>query len=504
MNILKKVKNKSIRVTTGVALTALLLGQYVYGYNENYNQYLTDAEQQFCEGLTIHFDFPLIYNVDGDNLRLMSSGGTWINTAINPWGAHVPIYTGHVEGNGKSDWTSYATTDYAEMTVLGPGGANGKCGGPEETCGMHIDELLALNPPYVAPEDGFRVKSVVLEAINDPMSEATGGTKWRVDGNICNIAYSFMHVGQISDVVADQMVEKGYQDPRTATGDHIDINLIADPANPVVLADGDYIAFAEIFAKEIDGHPGYYETSLEHQLFPNSHLEFRAWDYRRPDLGSSFPMFLLLENDAILDKFKQFLVTPYPMFLFNDPDNELTWLWAAEAVPWTTESASNEDYSSIHSSLGGWFEKAMPAPCVELANDCDQLLSIFRIHKNSIFYDSNLYSSADSNYLLYYRHDNSEEPTFANGVYGELLSPLYPDPLKGNFRVKWGSPNAAKPLYQVIAYRVSPGQEIMRVFFGPLLSDKNAMVDIIVPNGTEVCDGVNVVCFNHMFPQAQE
>ncbi|MDH3976380.1 MAG: hypothetical protein OEV42_19105 [Deltaproteobacteria bacterium] len=501
MNMFNKLQYKSVPTILFITLIIVSVTKQAYA-NNNYLLYLTQAEQIECQNKTVNFDLPFTYDTTKDNLRLMSEAGL-IDTSMYPWGTHVPPYTGHEEGNRKSDWAAWAALDYPELTVLVDDNNNQICDDENETCGMLLNDILHKNPPYIAPETGFRVKTVVLERFYDSVSEATGGKMWLIEGNICNFHYELMHVGQLSSTLREGMINAGYKDPNTVTIDDEGVNLITDEENPISFNKGEIIAYPEMMARQVEGHPGYYQGSLEFQRFPNSHIEFSVRDYKKTDQSIHFPMFLLLQDDALLDKLRYYLAKPFPKFSFNDPS--MDWLWRAEAVSWTNEAKSFYSYDSIHSSLGGWFEKAGIPPCNvdEAAVDCDQKLSIFPIHKNSEYYKPALYSSPHINYLMFYRHLNSTEEFLVRGAYGELLRPHTPDPLTDVLTVKWRDPMSEKSIYQKIAYRVSPAQELMRAKFGPIVSDFALLADIPTPDGTEVCDGVNVVCFNHKPPEAQ-
>jgi len=485
----------------------LCLGIVAYGSMTNqvlandYDGLLTPEEVQECANKVVTFDLPFVYDTSGEHMRLMSNSG-WVSTSMYPWGAHVNPYTGHKEGNAKSDWASWVVLDFQDMQVLDPDDENQVCDNQYETCGLPLEQLLSANPPYIAPATGFRVKSLILEDTNINMSEATGGTKWRIEANICNYHYTLLHVGSVSSILRLRMLDAGYKDPDTVTDDDIGMNLI-DPQNPIAFTQGEAVAYPEMAANQVPGHPGFYKSSLSGDfLFPNAHIEFVTRDYSLPNQAIGFPMFLMMENQAVVDNLMQYLAAPFPSFKFSDPAKE--WLWRAEAVPWTTESASVEDYSSIYSSLGGWFELATNPPCQMSMPDCsDQQFSIFPVHKDSDYFNPTLYNVSDINYLLYYRHWGDSAFIIDNGAFGQLLEPTIPDPLSDVLTVRWGDPSSNNPLYQKIAYRVSPEENLMRVKFSPLSESRRSIRDVTVPDGMEICDGGNIVCFNHMPTFAQ-
>ena len=184
MTILKHIRYKLGRII-------LCLGIMTYGSMGNlvlandYDGLLTPEEVIECANIITSFDLPFGDDTSGDHLRLMSDAG-WVSTAMQPWGSHVQLYTGHKQGNAKSDWVSWVVLDYPGMVVLDPNDANQICDNQFETCGLPLATVLAASPAYIAPKTGFRIKSVILEDTDVIDSQATGGTKWRVEGNICN------------------------------------------------------------------------------------------------------------------------------------------------------------------------------------------------------------------------------------------------------------------------------------------------------------------------------
>lgn len=432
-------------------------------------------------GNGVAIDFPFRdYDLAPDHLAIHTDGGD-VYMALGPWGAHVGPHTGHLEGNAKADWAAQYAWDWAHQTELA-GNGDGVCQAGE-TCGIAAAELLDRNVHYAAPDDDFRITRVLLESL-EPAGVYFGGNQhWRVSGRVGDLQFDFVHLRRISPDLRNAMIATGYVDPWSVASPSG--NLITGDA--VVLAEDDTIAQPQIAAVELTDHPGYYTGKWTTPETPWQQLEMFTSD-RTSGRTESFYTWLPPGMQARLQDMLNAAAAPPAVWRYDQAFLS-DWLWKAEMKLSNQESIDRDDYSSIHSVLGGWWEQ--PGGACRLTPLCDQLFSIWPISKDTPFYDASLYQSASVNYLAGWRKHGQPDR------FGEVVSPAEPDPVAGTMTIRWRNFGGGFVGFQGIAYRLDPAARTLRIAWGPLAATAAGAVPPAVPANTDACDGESLTCHDH-------
>ncbi|MBC7173196.1 MAG: hypothetical protein H5U40_12235, partial [Polyangiaceae bacterium] len=368
---------------------------------------------------------PFDYEIGPDHLVVKTAGGD-LPVLIGAWGAHTQPHTGHAEGHVQSDWAGLFALDRTSPevnTMSHDGGvtAEGSCPAGS-LCGVHQDDIVARFPHYVFPNDAVRIDRV--ELYHQFGSDPWNMNLFEVDVVLCPYGYTLGHVGAISTELAEAMVQAGYPDPRTDAV--IGENLIK--GDGIVLEPGTPIARPQIHASALGGSPGYFTGMFSVPDVPWAQIEWGAIHMKESEDGMARPEFDYMGAEvkaALADLFEaQGLVEDSFRYGFAEP-----WQWRAEHVLVATQAPfPRAGVAELTGGLGGWWEQPeADVPCEPThGEECNEVFSIFDIHKEGALYDPALYSSPDVSYLVY-------RGTFADGAtqihgFNELISPVTPDP----------------------------------------------------------------------------
>lgn len=438
-----------------------------------------------CDCSHVNVDLPFNYTINSDQLLLQTDGGA-LKGFLSPWGAHVEPFTGHYAGNHKADWHAAYAGSYAEMTELTPSNRNGICE-KGEACGVHRSKILEKQLKYIAPDHRFMITEVYVSKSAAYENEFQNGTGFRVYGWLCNYRFTFPYMRALGPVLREKMIAAGYVDPEQINETRAD-NLIT--GNPVVLGKGDVIGLLQIRAEAVQNHPDYFKGWGGMGVVPSSALEF-TMDNLTMTGGYNAGIYRHLPTglqDSLRDVFYAEGRKGENSIRFSD-HMQNAWLWKAEMVLSASEPDLHHDYSSIFSWTGGWTELPASESCKSWeGKDCDEIFAIFKIHKDTPFYDVGLYDSPEVSYLVQYNKKKA-------GVQaGEVLSPSAPNALSGVLVIKWRAGGAR---YQKVAYRVEPQSKRMKLGWSMASDVLLNITDPSVPSESGDCDGETVVCLNH-------
>lgn len=432
-------------------------------------------------------DLPITgYSFGPEHVIAPTAGGD-VFVSIGPWGAHNGPHTGHIEGNAKADWMGlYARTIDEMEEIVGDGDMVCEVG---ETCGIAEADLEARIVDYVTPAAPFVVTEVFLERI-EPIGVYYGTDEhWRVRGRVAYYSYDFGHLREISGDLRDAMIAAGYVDPWTVHAPSG--NLIT--GEPVVLAAGDTIARPQTVAEVVPLHPGFYRGKFGVPESPWQQMEFFTSN-SESDRSESFYTWLAPGLEASLAAVLEAEALDPVSFRYHQ-----TFLverrWRAEMALSNQDWMDRDDYSTLFTALGGWWENT-PGPCDGMSEDCDGLFSIFPIRKDTAFYSAAFYESSDVSYLAIFQ-DPDEVPSTR---YGEVVTPAVPDPSAGTLIVKWRNFSGTELGYQGLGYRLDTDGGTLRIAWGTMAPSEAAVVLPSVPANTDVCDGTTLTCHNHDRP----
>ena len=454
--------------------------------NDNELKYIAEEGGTWViYGNHIRHDLPFArYSLAADHVVIHTAGGD-ISLSIGPWGAHFLPHSGHMEGDAKANWLGQYAWTLDQLTEL-EGDGDGICESGE-ICGISQDDLEARIVDYAAPMDGFQITGVRLEWLH-ATGEYYGSTEyWRITGSIAQYEYRFGHIRGVSADLRNAMMAAGYTDPWTvhAPSD----NLIT--GDPVILRKGQTIARPQTVAVPVAGHPGYYTGKWTTPETPWQQIEFSTYnrDTRREE---SFYTWLA---PALEDQLAAILQAEglNPNSFRYHQSFLIDWLWKAEMALSNQPWMDRDDYSSLFSPLGGWWE-TMGGPCDGISDQCDELFSIFPIQKQTVFYDPGLYDHPEVSYLVARWIRDAVQPKY---FFGEVIDPPDPDPIVGTLVFKWRNFSGELYGYQGASYRLDRTGRLLRIAWGELVTTEEAVVLPPVPTNTDTCNGATLTCHDH-------
>ncbi len=437
-----------------------------------------------CDLASAHIDIPLDHGIafddagDPESFVVATSGGP-IRVLFTPWGTHTEPHTGSPGLEAKTNWQGFLVRRDERSELAGDG--DGVCE-VSEVCGVDEETVRARRPFYVAPDDGFEVEEVMLEAVSEPGHYWGTRNQWRIEADLCGYHYTFGHVGWIVEDLREAMIAAGAPDPDTYDGP-LRANLLSEP---VPLAAAARFAIPQIVGTADPAHPGFVVGD------PWAQMEVPTYDHRIVE-----PIYRRLPAET-QDALRQILWRE-----MADPESRMysgwesfAWLWKAEADLWLFEGADVEDYGSLLSHLGAWFENR-PAgePCVGVDPLCDQSLSIWPILEAGPIYDPTLYDSPDVSFLIL------KSQRGGSWFRGEVLSPTTTLGMEGTLFVKWRLETYITEIerYQKISFVLDPEARLLKLHFGAEDESRTvveSMADPAIPTSMP-CDGVTVACMTH-------
>jgi hypothetical protein len=336
-------------------------------------------------------------------------------------------------------------------------------------------------------DDGFEVRIVRAEGVTTAGDTYVSNLQWRIEASLCSYHFGIGHVAEISEDLRNRMVAAGYTDPWTVTG--ITDNLIT--GDPIILSKGESLGVPHVVAQEVSGHPGYYRGGGAFSQTPWAQIEFFGY---RAYLEPFYSWLPASTQNGLRDILYAEASNP-DSFRYDSGSGIVDWLWKAEMDLWTADFADNDDFSSIFSRLGSWWEN--PAGCTPGTALCDEVFAIFPIIKTSPFYDAALYDSTDVSYLVHHwQADAVRGPGFKkHWEWGEVIEPAAPGGVSGSMTIKWRRDHFTDVTsYQAISYQVFPGDRILKIGWSSRSSDRSSVTAPPIPTDSDVCDGVTITC----------
>lgn len=443
-------------------------------------------EEESCDPTLITHDLPLRYRIESDEkgpaaVKIETEGGEVV-MYFTPWGVRAEPHTGHVGRDVKTNWRASLANSRADLVELS-GDGDGACG-QWETCGLPEETVLARRPRYVAPDDGMVVISVVLDRVHEPGFYYGTLNHWRIEATLCGNHYSFGHIGWVAEDLRAAMMAVGAPDP----------NLYSGPSSaellprPIELPRGATIAIPQIVGETNPSYPGMVIGDVWAQM------EVPTYSRRA---HRAEPIFSWIDP-SVKDDLQAILWRE-----MQDPASRIygqgnlihPWLWKAESSLYWADYANRDDYSSLLSDLGAWFENREDGGgCTEVDPLCDQAISVWPIVKAGPIFDASLYDSPSVSYLFM--------KSQRGGTYyrGEVVTP---DVLgfSGTMLIKWRLEDYTRPMesYQKLSFALDPEARQLRLHWGQERSDRAAVeaeADPAIPTGLR-CDGSSVLCMNH-------
>ncbi len=455
--------------------------------------------------------FPMDYKVTTDGLgepqalHIYGASETYgAKLYLFPWAPHAEPHTGHPGEDIKANMMGhfiYSPTQ-PEITELAGGNGNDICE-PGETCGVHKGIIRSRLPYYRAPKDNFKITRVALSRIQTGPIDGGGnsyldtGHHWDIEGEVCQYHYRFGHVGWVGEDLKNALLHQGLPNPDTYSAP-LGVNLLN---KPITLNKGQTVAIPQILVREIPGHPNFVETNARAQIeFPTRNLKS----------GHSEPIYKWLSAEVqtlfrkIMHKEMQDLTSSYYASAFD-------WLYLAESDLYTVSFANRSKYSGLTDNAQAWFEKSYSGPSCSAAPGsanrelCNDTFNVWPISKASALYNPSLYESGVT--FLAFKSQLKNPVDVDYFFRGEVLSPIDNFEKSGTALIKWRLQSSwiplALPIYQKLTYHLNSSSHILKIHWG--VEDTNRSTIESTPDPVDPkdlpCDGVNIVCYNHDFPQ---
>ena len=441
------------------------------------------------------FDLPFDYTVGASALEIPTPGGT-VYASFGSWGAHFGPMTGHPNGDAKGNGIGFLTQDESDMTELvGNGNGTYELG---ETWGywggLTGDLVRNKTPVYKAVWDGTVVALQYNGApsgfyFDDP-------PHWELFIDFENtLELRLGHLGSIADPLRLQILALTGIDTSTyvgAPGDEI-LGGIEIPVST-----GDELCYPQMIADPVPGFPGYFKDKSPTLGPPWAQMEWsmlgpvgmdRAdvchYDLMGPAAGAALQGMIDVEVvDPLSQRYR---------FIWNEK-----WLWGAEGRACMAYTNEPQDFSSLYTQLGGWFEIDGPATTT------DELVSFVPMATETAAFEPALYDPANVGWLLVRQRAFPTSLTWLMPD-GSNLMVAYPRAevldLQGDqLLLKWrdlgykpgGGPET--PVYQRAAY-VLDGNGL-KVKWGVLANTPaGALLPVLLP--TDPCNDVDVICYDH-------
>ncbi|MDH3452378.1 MAG: hypothetical protein OEN20_08155, partial [Gammaproteobacteria bacterium] len=321
---------------------------------------------------------PFEYTVGAQALQVPTAGGT-VHVSIGPYGAHFQPLSGDPIGDAKSNLIGFFAADNAGLAELtGTGGNDDGLCDSGETCafwgGLNGEHVRSRIPTYRAPV-AARLTRLRLNSGPEP-AYFDSPPHWEIDLAL-NARFNLRigHLGAIAPALRDKIL--------AATG--IDTDSYTSPTGnlftgeDIDVAAGEALALPQVFATELPGQPGYYMVS------PWAQMEFTVGDR---DANADVCVYDLLapaEKTAIQAAMAADMAEP-DSFRYQAYATS-RWAWSAEGLLCPVYSPRPEDFSSIHTRLGGWTERPEPGTTVT------EMFAIVKIEKTAASYDVGNYNS---------------------------------------------------------------------------------------------------------------
>lgn len=481
------------------------------------------------------FDLPFDYNLGTYYLEIPVAVGTpnqgTIYASVGGFGAHFGPLTGHSYGDAKSNIAGYYVPTVRDMVELKNGidGTLGVCEPDiaDEICGFYggtSGEIIRDRiPTYLAPLDATISKVIYYQRPN-PASDygyfdnvAQWQVQLRLEGDL-NLTLG--HLGKISQDLRDKIIaatgidtdtyapSSDPQDPDYCPSypDYCDVDILNGATIPVLA--GELLAQPQVDAYEVDPvlYPGYYKGGhIGSSLIPWAQMEMSflisADDSGDYGLTCIYDCMLSERKDNIQHLMEADMLNP-ETYRYREQFGTESWMWKAEGLVCNAPAeGSKSDFSSIHTRLGGWFERESGGTTP------DEVFAIVPIQKESAVYDETLYSS-NVNHLFVRRKKQG------SGVYawvmpdGEVLEIYYPagevlEETDSGLLIKWRDIGYDNPLesgndvvYQRMSFLLD--NEGIKVRLGDF---SDTIIGATAPSLSpeDPCNDTDILCYDHTY-----
>jgi hypothetical protein len=385
-----------------IALTVLYLSVLALvgcGAKESENQSAFNACSNTNDVLNLPFSYIL---TESDRILTPSyDAGDNNNIYVHfaPFGAHFNPMTGHAYGNNKIDFVGFFSENNLEIIDLGAG-----------EFGWYADanasELFARRPMYYAPARttitsiSYVASTSGLYLDDEPV--------WNMTLNFGNIEIKLDHVGKLSPALHDFIMADPDVDGH---GLNIDTDTYTGPVGDIfpsgyliTAASGTELAFPQVIASAVAGHPGYYNGAGS--TYPDRpHVQIEFFVSAPTANGNNDVCGFELMSTSLQNTFQNILNND-----LTNPDSQRygdwqdsAWQWRAESSICLSCSTYSNDLNGLYKDLGGWFDRG------DNSTIKDELIAFVPVEQNTASYDSTLYvHDVQTEWLMLRRRNDSQ------------------------------------------------------------------------------------------------
>ncbi|RMH36574.1 MAG: hypothetical protein D6689_22270 [Deltaproteobacteria bacterium] len=451
---------------------------------------------------------PFAHRVDDRGHLLVEAGPHSYVAEIGPWGTVVPPFTGHAEGDWKSNGFVHIVPDGAAVELVGVGGGNGDgvCD-PGEVCGVDAPTALANGVWYTVEDEGVTLRRVELDLRpRDGFVPGETGL-YSVAVEVGGLVLHFGHGAELSPYI-EQLLEEHVPDQWADLREH---GGAVDLVDPIDLARGERVVRAQVsYMSEVEqsGRTLYHAVSvIEWMLFPDD-LDF---DYQSPNPWPCMFQFVsAADRDALQTALTRSILDPIPSGRFSP----VTYPQVTPFLATAAQLCATDAYVP-----GGRFDRLRLAgsntwidnPTTPFRAD---VFSVYDIRRGEVFdaLASDIDPSAE---LMLFRElalraergagvalSEGGVVTGVRSVGGEVLGldVASDTPASSSFvvRIRWAYGDGADALlgrYWPVRYRLLADR--VAVHWGAAAPDRASAVVPPEIGDDPRCDGAPVVCYDH-------
>jgi hypothetical protein len=441
-------------------------------------------------------DLPFAYTIGSTGLEVPTAGGT-LYTSIGPYGGHFGPIAGHPYGDSKASFDGFLTRDDGDLTELVGNGDGIRQ--PGETWGYwggtSGEVIRAKIPVYIAPMDGTVTELHYLAAPTGVYFDDV--PQWSVIISFSDeIRLLLDHVGAIVPELRAKIL--------AATG--VDTATYAGPVGELLhgaripVARGEPLARPQMMAQAIPGFPGYFRGNGAFPERPWAQMEFPvlgptgvSGQDRKVCVFAFLPEAKRAGFQSVLDADMADPQSQRWASQFAAPK----WQWGAEGRLCMRYSPAPQDFRSLLTDLGGWFEVDGPTTTY------DEIVAFAPIAKDVATYDPARYDSVAVDTLVLRTRPAGHTYSWLMPD-GSTLQPYYPageilELTDATMLIKWRDmgyrPGGVEsPVYQAAAYVLN--NDGLKIRWGSFAATRMAAALPILTALTP-CNDTDVICYDH-------
>jgi hypothetical protein len=465
-------------------------------------------------------DLPFDYSFGVDNkLYLTTIDSDNMLAEFSAWGSTAYGHTGHVEGDGKSNYSVYIqpSTGLIEFTGVDyEGNDDGTCDAGE-ICGVTAETAISNAPWYKVPHDDMELVGATYDHNSSLGHYVNGeGNQWGLTFRYGNHWLALGHIGELSATLEAALVERFGNEVSSPTASLNYSSLFYDP---IPMPKGTIVARPQVtfsFSETEDIVQVYYAHAQVEWSWMRDDVNYTYWGCGYAPLLPEVKTGLQAALEAALKD-----PVPYGRFLsyLNTPPVEPA--VAAHSVLCATPAQRDDNFSRLSvTDSRAWFDNKMTYP------NRKEIFSVFPVETGNSAYTAlggSLYDDAEVRFMLYRGHADGESyirlqdsgtmNTFdIRAMWAQILNMTPADDIDEvttsawfvarvephQLRVKEGS-NSPANKFVAVRYRLFSDRLVTH--WGSLEDSEAAAISNLpaaIP-ATVTCDGNPYFCYDHDF-----